>query len=330
LRFFHFFSLTCAEKSGIMAFLFDKGDSRMAFQIYIFSLMTALMWGIMQVFYKRGLAAGGNPLQSSLTVVGVNLLIFCVLLLVVPENGTRFEHLSLRATCIFAVGGLLGTALGRFINAVGIDQVGATVNSAASSSRPLFTAAIAMLWLGESGEPLLYVGIVLLVLGVVILTFSKGGDIRGWRPTALWIPLAGAAVLALGNVIRRFGLTTTSITVIEALTINQAAAFAALLAYALAAGGRDVLRAPRATYFFFLLAGIFGAAALLTLFEALNGGPVTIVDPLVGTQPLFTTLLAYFLLGDLERITLSLVVGTILVVIGATMIMVSDVTVVLR
>ena len=298
----------------------------MTLEIYLLALLTAAMWGIMQAFYKRGLAAGGDPLQSSLTVVGVNLIIFWVLLLVMPAQENLFANLSLRAIFIFSLGGLFGTALGRWINAVGIDRVGATVNSAASSSRPLFTAVIAMLWLGEVGEPLLYVGIVLLLAGVLILTFSKGGDIRGWRPRTLWIPLAGAAVLAIGNVIRRFGLMTTSVTILEALTINQTAAFAALLFYALAGRRRDLLRAPRNTHLFFITAGIFGAIALLSLFEALKGGPVTVVDPLVGTQPLFTTALAYFLLGDLERITVGLIGGTLLVVAGASMIMMSDVT----
>ena len=160
----------------------------MTLEVYLLALLTAVMWGIMQAFYKRGLAAGGSPLQSSLTVVGVNLIIFWVLLLVMQAQENIFANLSLRAIFIFSLGGLLGTALGRWLNAVGIDRVGATVNSAASSSRPLFTAAIAMLWLGETGEPLLYLGIVLLVAGVVMLTFSKGGDIRGWRPRELWVP----------------------------------------------------------------------------------------------------------------------------------------------
>ena len=119
---------------------------------------------------------------------------------------------------------------------------------------------------------------------------------------------------------------TTSVTVLEALTINQTAAFAALLFFALAGRRRDLLQAPRNTHLFFVTAGIFGAIALVSLFEALKGGPVTVVDPLVGTQPLFTTALAYFLLGDLERITLGLIGGTLLIVAGASMIMMSDVT----
>ena len=53
---------------------------------------------------------------------------------------------------------------------------------------------------------------------------------------------------------------------------------------------------------------------------------MSVVDPLVGTQPLFTTAIAYFLLNDLERITWGLIGGVLLVVIGASMIMLSDIT----
>ena len=299
----------------------------MNLEIYLLSLLTAVMWGIMQAFYKRGLAAGGHPLQSSLTVVGVNLIIFWVLLLAMPNQEVLFNNISMRAIFIFSLGGILGTALGRWINAVGLDKVGATVNSAASSARPLFTAIIAMIWLGEIGEPLLYWGILILVSGIVLLTFSKGGNIQGWHPRTLWIPLAGAAVLAIGNVIRRFGLMTTSITVLEALTINQTAAFIVLLSSILTGGRRhNLLQATRVSYLFFITAGIFGAVALISLFAALENGPVSVVDPLVGTQPLFTTAIAYFLLNDLERITWGLIGGVLLVVIGASMIMLSDIT----
>ncbi len=179
------------------------------------------------------------------------------------------------------------------------------------SSRPLIATLIAMLWLGEPAKPPLFAGIVLLVAGVVTLVFSKGGNITGWRKRELWIPLMGATVFALGNVIRRFGLSTTPLPVLEALVINQTAAFSALAGYGLIWRRSQVLSAPRRSYLFFSISGVLGAIALFNMFEALDRGPVAIVDPLVGTQSLFTILVAYFVLHDLERITLRLIVGAV-------------------
>lgn len=296
----------------------------MSSQVYIFALLTALFWGIVPVVNKRGLAIGGNPLQCALTMVSVTLVVFWVLLLGTQPGEDLFAHLSVRSVCIFGLAGIAGTALGRVISAAGVDRVGATINSAALSSRPLIATLIAMLWLGEPAKPPLFAGIVLLVAGVVTLVFSKGGNITGWRKRELWIPLMGATVFALGNVIRRFGLSTTPLPVLEALVINQTAAFSALAGYGLIWRRSQVLSAPRRSYLFFSISGVLGAIALFNMFEALDRGPVAIVDPLVGTQSLFTILVAYFVLHDLERITLRLIVGATLVVLGASIIIAFD------
>ncbi|MEE8162317.1 MAG: EamA family transporter, partial [Acidobacteriota bacterium] len=73
---------------------------------------------------------------------------------------------------------------------------------------------------------------------------------------------------------------------------------------------------------FFMGSGVLGAIGHFCLFQALDRGPVAIVDPLVATQPLFATVLAYFLLGHLERITLQLAFGTMLIILGASIIVV--------
>ena len=289
----------------------------MSAQVYLFALLTALTWGTGFIPNKRGLAAGGTPLQSCLTMGGVVCLILWTLILIGPGGGKFFSHLSLSTVCIFALAGLCGSALGNLLTLSGTDHVGASINSAVSNTRPLFTVVIAVIWLGESVQPLLVVGILMLVAGVVILAFSKGGDVRGWHAWQLWIPLGAAAAFAVGNIIRRFGLTSTDIPVLEALVIDQTAGFIMLGVYALARKRREVLLAPPKTYLFYAIAGILGTIGYLSLFAALDRGPVTIVDPLVATTPLFTTFWAYFLLNDLERITFGLVFGTILIVAGA-------------
>jgi drug/metabolite transporter (DMT)-like permease len=294
----------------------------MSTYVYPLALITALTWGCGAVLSKRGFAVGGNPIQSSVTVVGVNVLIFWSTLLVWRGPSDSFTHISLPTIGLFALAGLFGNALGRFLTLYGIDQLGVTVNTAGINTRPLFAAAMAVLWLGESVQPLLLVGIVLVVVGVVTLAFSKGGDIRGWHAWQLWIPLGAAASFAIGNVLRRFGLTTTATAPLEGLTIDQTAAFIGLLIYAYSRRTRNMFSAPPRAYLFFMGSGVLGAIGHFCLFQALDRGPVAIVDPLVATQPLFATFLAYFLLGHLERITLQLAFGTMLIILGASIIVV--------
>ena len=55
---------------------------------------------------------------------------------------------------------------------------------------------------------------------------------------------------------------------------------------------------------------------MLLSFEALSRGQVVVVSPVLATNPLFTLLLAMVLLRGLEQITLRVIAGTCLVVLG--------------
>lgn len=67
---------------------------------------------------------------------------------------------------------------------------------------------------------------------------------------------------------------------------------------------------------FFAAAGIFSATGVLLLFVALSRGPVVVISPVVATNPLFTLVMAAVLLRGVERITLHVVAGAVLVVAG--------------
>ncbi|MFB6300450.1 MAG: EamA family transporter [Halobacteriales archaeon] len=288
--------------------------------VYGIALVPAILWGLSPILSKRGMAAGGGSLQASLTVVTVDSVIYWLVLAGFTGSGTLFAEVDPMSLSVFIVAGIVGTALGRLAVFAGVDRVGASINSAGISTRPLFATTIAFFWLGETVGPLTVVGVVVLVIGLIVLTLSKGGDITGWRSRDLFFPLTAAFAFGLGNVIRRFGLTRTDVTTLQAVTLNETAALIALLRYTIAVNRTDVFRAPTRTYLYFAGSGLLTAVALLSLFEAFNRAPVAIVDSLGATAPLFTTLFSYFLLRDLERVTRGVVVGAGLIVIGATLI----------
>ncbi|MBI4214258.1 MAG: DMT family transporter [Chloroflexi bacterium] len=67
---------------------------------------------------------------------------------------------------------------------------------------------------------------------------------------------------------------------------------------------------------YFAAAGIFSALGVIALFQSLELGPVVLVAPVVSTNPLFTLLWAVLLLREVERITLQILLGSLLVVGG--------------
>ena len=67
--------------------------------------------------------------------------------------------------------------------------------------------------------------------------------------------------------------------------------------------------------------GIFSGVSVLLIFEALSRGQV--VSPVLATNPLFTLFLATVLLRGLEQITLRVIAGTCLVVLGVVVLTVA-------
>ncbi|MFB6070979.1 MAG: EamA family transporter [Halanaeroarchaeum sp.] len=288
--------------------------------VYLLALTPAVLWGFTPILSKRGLAAGGTSVQAALVVVYVDTTLY-VLALLATQGLDLFQTLSLAAGALFFGAGVVGTGLGRLAIFQGIDRVGASINTAAVSIRPLFATLMAAVLLGEPVGLHTAAGIVVLVVGLTLLAFSRGGDLTGWQPTDLAFPIAAAAFFATGNVARRFGLLTfTDVTLLEAVALNEFGSLVGLTLYAVAAGRRDVVTGSAKTYAYFAGSGTITAFALLALFAALQRGRVAIVDPLAATAPLFTTVFAAVLLRDLERVTRRVVVSAALVVVGVAVI----------
>ncbi|MFB6082591.1 MAG: EamA family transporter [Halanaeroarchaeum sp.] len=288
--------------------------------VYLLALLPGVLWGFTPILSKRGLAAGGTSVQAALVVVYVDTSLYGLALLA-TQGLDVFGGLPLPAMALFVAAGVVGTALGRLAIFTGIHRVGASINTAAVSIRPLFATLLAAVLLAEPVGLHTAVGIVILVVGLATLAFSRGGDLSGWQPVDLVFPLAAALFFAVGNVARRFGLLAfDSVTLLEAVALNEVGSLVGLSLFAVATSRRDVLHAPRRTYAYFAGSGVITALALLSLFAALQRGRVAIVDPLAATAPLFTTVFAAVLLRDLERVTARVVLGAALVVVGVAVI----------
>jgi len=267
------------------------------------------------------MSLGGTALQASLVVVVVDLSLFATAL--VALRGTSVvAGLDVTIVSLFLFAGATGTALGRLFVFGGIDRVGASINTAIVSARPLFATSFAFGLLGEPVSLATGGGIGVLVVGLVTLSLAKGGDLAGWTPRDLLFPLSAAAFFAFGNVLRRFGLESGSASVLQAVALNELGALLVFLGYGVTRGTGRFRSAGRQSYGYFVASGALTAVALLSMFGALAlpGGRVAIVESLGATAPLFTTLFAYFLLRDLERVTRGIVVGAVLVVFGVMLV----------
>lgn len=148
--------------------------------VYALAMLAALLWGFEPILGKRGMSGGGTVVQASVVVVVVDSTLYWSALLA-TQGLDVFAGLTRLGLAVFVAGGLFGTALGRLAVFAGVDRVGASINSAVISARPLFATALAVGALGERVSGVTVAGIVLLVAGLAVLSSARGGDLSGWR-----------------------------------------------------------------------------------------------------------------------------------------------------
>lgn len=292
----------------------------------VYALLAAVLWGAAPVLTKRGLNRGAEPQQALVYALAADALVVWVALFWTRGPGVvasiaRLDPLVLGA---FTATGVLGTAIGRLVGLVGLDRLGASVYSAALSTRPLFATALGVTVLGEHLTPALFLGVLVLVAGLVILERARehGGGERGLvRRRDLVLPVAAAALYAVSRVVRRAALDTWDVGTLEAVAVNELAGLLVLTAILTAYFGRGLFDVPRSSIPPLVGSGVFIAAGMVAVFTALAAptGHVVLVDPLVATLPLFTVACAAVGL-DTERVTRGVVFGAALVVVGAAIV----------
>ena len=71
---------------------------------------------------------------------------------------------------------------------------------------------------------------------------------------------------------------------------------------------------------FVALAGLAAGVGVNSLYFALQHGDVVTVTPIVSIAPLITLLIAHLFISQLEKVTLRLVLGTVLAVVGVILV----------
>lgn len=289
-------------------------------EVYGFALLTAVLWGLTGVVMKLGLERGGTSMLATVIVVVVSFSLFLAASTIAYGVGDFYRGVPPAAIGLFVLAGVIGGAFGRLASFVGVDRVGASVNTAVLNARPVFAVALAVVFLHEPLTGQLALGVIVITAGVVVLSLSRGGDIGGWRIRDLVFPGVGALAYAVGNVLRRAGFLTADVNPVSAIVLNEAGGLIVIGAFVTYSRGSELFVASRRTYGYFVLGGLASGGGLLSLFYALRLGPVVVVDPLAATPPLFAILFTYLLLGGIERITRRLILGATLVVVGIALV----------
>lgn len=189
-----------------------------------------------------------------------------------------------------------------------------------ASAQPIFAFTLSVAILGERPNLLVGLGTLTLVSGLALVitggAFARAADrLLTSNNLGYFLALGAAATFGLRDTISRHVVTGAAPPLVTA-------------AFALTFGGgvlllvthRDVVRSLRHIPMRYIvlcgLAGVCQGLAVTSLFQALSRAELTMVSPINASAPLMTLLLAHIFLQRMERVTLLLVVGTILSVGG--------------
>jgi uncharacterized membrane protein len=278
----------------------------------ILAILSAAFTAMNTISIRKGLR-NSNPISG----LFVSTIVMTACLWVLASANLLVTRFSLFGILAFVMDGILGTALARSLMFVAVEKVGASVTTSVLASRSLFGAIFAIILLHEELTALLLLGTILVVTGIVVL--SEGDHKQDWKRRDLIFPLGTSLLFGLQNVVVKIGLNEMN-SPITGSTISATTALLVITAYLTFAGKKKNLMLNKASNKFFSLAGIFIVLVLLSLYGAIGIGKVVVVMPLVSTAPLFTIFFSYFLLRDIEKITLRIVIGAILTVLGATLV----------
>lgn len=310
----------------------------------LLALTAALCLGAQALLVRLGTVDGRSfDVLAGVLVVNVAIL---VPLAAVTASGPALG-LTVTAFLAFVAAGIVGTLLGRIFYFAAIGAIGATRTEPIKASQPLHAVLIAVVVLGETVTPGHVFGIVLVTVGVAYVSWTTQTDPEAPDVSRrdLLLPLAAAFFLGLEPTFAKTGFAEGTAPVVG-LAIKSLVAAVIVCGYLAwerrarlvarlragtsaregrhghvrlsilaAADPRRWIRAENARWY--VAAGVANSAFLLAYYGALNVAPVGVVVPIIQTSPVLIAGLSYVFIREHERVTPSLVAGTLVVVTGA-------------
>jgi drug/metabolite transporter (DMT)-like permease len=281
----------------------------------LFALAAAVGLASQALFIRMG-TRGSRPTDALVVVLVVDLLIF------VPYAGVVYYPdygLTVEALAAFAAAGVLAMMLGRAFLYAGIERVGASRAEPLKSSQAIPATVLGILLLGETASPIHLAGIGLIVVGVAVISSESTDtpitDTRDPR-VGVGLVLLSALCFGLDAVLAEIGFTAGT-PVFVAVAVKLIAGTLGFFAYL--AARRDlpdasVLRGGDARWF--AAAGVASAVFLFAFYSGLEVSQVVVVVPVMQASPLLVAVASYVFLQQLERVTLRLASGAVMVVAG--------------
>jgi drug/metabolite transporter (DMT)-like permease len=274
-----------------------------------FGLLTSVCFGIASLLAQRGYFVGQAPWGAWITIV-VNAA-FLVAGHLLVESGTRLFVLD---NLIFVAVGLFVPGATRVLSFRGIRTMGSSITSTIVNTTPMFSTLLAIAILGERPTPLVLLGVMLTVGGLV--TVSWGGEKTSYPKVELIFPFLCALLFSLKDVTVRWGLGGGGAQPILASAVAAVTSTIEIFLITRYVQGEKFSLPPLQVARWFIWSGIFTGGSFLFMYVAFSMERVSIVAPLINSYTVFVSILTPFMARQIESVTGKKLAGAALVVAG--------------
>jgi DME family drug/metabolite transporter len=282
----------------------------MEFSAQLVALASTAVYAAGNLYARVGLVHS-TPLVVTLISLIVQTVVVWTLLL------ARGSALSAdpRALAVFIAVGV-ALPLVRWLSYTGIARIGSARSSSLRSTHPFFSAALAIVFLGEPARHNIMLGTLLIVAGIFITCWESKGYRIDAKPFDVMFPLAAAFFSGVIHPFTRYALTISN----EPLLYSAVVGLSSLLClggYLLISGrGIHMVWPDRRALQSFVSASLFETVGFLLFSAAVSLGQVVLIAPIMATTPIWVLLGSILLLHDLEKVTLRTAIGSGAVVAG--------------
>ena len=275
----------------------------------VIALLASISFALFAVYGWLGLRYS-TPLTG--TIVSLAARTVTLGAAVVLSGGVPdYEPAAMR---VFVFLGVLQSAVS-LLTFLGLQKIGTSRSQPLRNSYPLWSTMIAILVLHEQASIAVLVGTLLVVAGVVLISWKPETITPTYRAWHVLYSLAAGLLAGLAFPLRRYGLTVTNEPIFFSFVI-AVVSLAGSIPYVLwTRADQGIVLDRRGIMHFFISGFCEGLGALLTL-VALTTARVVIVSPIVATTPLFSLMISLIFLRGKEKVTAATVFGTVAVVGG--------------
>jgi uncharacterized membrane protein len=279
-----------------------------------FALANAFSFALHNLLAKKALRYS-NPATGVISSLLINIIfLWSLSILFVP-----LAPLGSAAILIFVVVGLFQPGLTRLLTYKGIDALGVAITDPIRATTPLFSAVMAILFLGEKVTAGIVLATLMIIAGITLLSWRSGSMKLTGSAVFLWYPIAASVLAGASQVVRKFGMAAVPHPILAAAVTATTSLVVSLLTLWYVEKSRETWKMNRQCFGWFLAAGVTISVSMICIYYAIDLGKVSVVIPISSTGPFFSLIFSALFLRDVEKVTLRIVCAAAMIVGGVVL-----------